>query len=72
MRTVIRMEKRMMAWLPLSWMNCLIRRVKLLSSKLKWKSFSGGKPAEFDYCTRKSVAPSEPAAAAVRSNLKLK
>ena len=25
-----------------------------------------------DYCTRKSVAPSEPAAAAVRSNLKLK
>lgn len=23
--------KRMMAWLPLSWMNCLIRRVKLLS-----------------------------------------
>ena len=45
------------------------KNVKL---KLKWKSFSGDKSAEFDYCTRKSVAPSEPAAAAVRSNLKVK
>ena len=45
---------------------------KTVKLKLKWKSFSGDKSAEFDYCTRKSVAPSEPAAAAVRSNLKLK
>ena len=45
---------------------------KTVKLKLKWKSFSGDKSAEFDYCTRKSVTPSEPAAAAVRSNLKLK
>ena len=45
---------------------------KTVKLKLKWKSFSGDKSAEFDYCTRKCVTPSEPAAAAVRSNLKLK
>lgn len=45
---------------------------KTVKLKLKWKSFSGDKSAEFDYCTRKFVTPSEPAAAAVRSNLKLK
>lgn len=45
---------------------------KTVKLKLKWKSFSGDKSAEFDYCTRKSVTPSELAAAAVRSNLKLK
>ena len=45
---------------------------KTVKLKLKWKSFSGDKSAEFDYCTRKSVTPSEPAAAAVRSNLELK
>ena len=45
---------------------------KTVKLKLKWKSFSGDKSAEFGYCTRKAVAPSEPAAAAVRSNLKLK
>ena len=45
---------------------------KTVKLKLKWKSFSGDKSAEFDYCTRKSVAPSQPSAAAVRSNLKLK
>lgn len=45
---------------------------KTVKLKLKWKSFSGDKSAEFDYCTQKSVTPSEPVAAAVRSNLKLK
>ncbi len=44
---------------------------KTVKLKLKWKSFSGEKSAEFDYCTRKSVTPSNPEAAAVRSNLKL-
>lgn len=44
---------------------------KTVKLKLKWKSFSGDKSAEFDYCTRKSVTPSNPAVAAVRSKLKL-
>ena len=30
---------------------------KTVKLKLKWKSFSGEKSAEFDYCTRKSVRP---------------
>ena len=28
---------------------------KTVKLKLKWKSFSGDKSAEFDYCTRKST-----------------
>ena len=70
MRMVIRMERRMMAWFKLD--ELPDTEGKTVKLKLKWKSFSGDKSAEFDYCTRKSVAPSEPAAAAVRSNLKLK
>ena len=31
---------------------------KTVKLKLKWKSFSGEKSAEFDYCTRKAVTPS--------------
>ena len=45
---------------------------KTVKLKLKWKSFSGEKSAEFDYCTRKSVTPSEAAITAVRSTLDLK
>ena len=45
---------------------------KTVKLKLKWKSFSGEKSAEFDYCTRKAVTPSESAIAAVRSTLELK
>lgn len=45
---------------------------KTVKLKLKWKSFSGEKSAEFDYCTRKTVTPSESAIAAVRSTLELK
>lgn len=45
---------------------------KTVKLKLKWKSFSGEKSAEFDYCTRKTVTPSESAIATVRSTLDLK
>lgn len=45
---------------------------KTVKLKLKWKSFSGEKSAEFDYCTRKAVTPSESAIATVRSTLDLK
>ncbi len=45
---------------------------KTVKLKLEWKSFSGEKSAEFDYCTRKTVTPSESAIAAVRSTLELK
>lgn len=45
---------------------------KTVKLTLKWKSFTGDKTAEFDYCTRKAVTPENPAAAAVRSRLKLK
>lgn len=45
---------------------------KTVKLKLKWKSFSGEKSAEFDYCTQKSVTPIEPAIAAARSSLNLK
>lgn len=45
---------------------------KIVKLKLKWKSFSGEKSAEFDYCTRKAVTPSESAIATVRSTLDLK
>ena len=45
---------------------------KTVKLKLKWKSFSGDKSAEFDYCTRKSVAPTGTAVAAVRSTLGLR
>ena len=45
---------------------------KTVKLKLKWKSFSGEKTAEFDYCTRGSVASGNPEAAAVRNSLNLK
>lgn len=45
---------------------------KTVKLKLKWKSFTGDKSAEFDYCTRKSVTPSNPEVAAAGSNLNLK
>ncbi len=45
---------------------------KTVKLKLKWKSFSGEKSAEFDYCTRKAVTPSESAITAVRSTLELR
>lgn len=44
---------------------------KIVKLKLKWKSFSGDKSAEFDYCTRKAT-PATSAIAAQRSVLKLK
>ena len=44
---------------------------KTVKLKLKWKSFSGEKSAEFDYCTRKSVTPESPAITSVRSSLNL-
>lgn len=45
---------------------------KTVKLKLKWKSFSGDKSAEFDYCTRKSVTPQSSAIASTRNNLNLK
>ena len=44
---------------------------KTVKLKLKWKSYSGEKSAEFDYCTRKSVTPKSSAVTAVRNNLNL-
>ena len=44
---------------------------KTVKLKLKWKSFSGEKSAEFDYCTRKSVTPESPAITSVRNSLNL-
>ncbi|WP_455666114.1 NigD-like protein [Phocaeicola sp.] len=44
---------------------------KTVKLKLKWKSFSGDKSAEFDYCTRKAT-PGGADIAAERSVLKLK
>lgn len=44
---------------------------KTVKLKLKWKSFSGDKSTEFDYCTRKST-PAPAPVAAERSVLKLK
>ena len=44
---------------------------KTVKLKLKWKSFSGDKSAEFDYCTRKSVTPPTPALTATRGNAHL-
>ncbi|MDH6533894.1 hypothetical protein D0T51_02680 [Parabacteroides sp. 52] len=43
---------------------------KTVKLKLKWKSFTGDKSAEFDYCTRKST-PASSAMAAQRSELHL-
>lgn len=45
---------------------------KTVKLKLKWKSFSGEKSAEFDYCTRKAATPSAAAITAVRSTLELR
>ena len=45
---------------------------KIVKLKLKWKSFSGEKSAEFDYCTRKAVTSSAAAITAVRSTLELR
>ena len=45
---------------------------KTVKLKLKWKSFTGDKSAEFDYCTQKSVTPVNAAITSVRSNLNLK
>lgn len=44
---------------------------KTVKLKLKWKSFSGDKSAEFNYCTRKST-PAKSAIADERSILNLK
>lgn len=44
---------------------------KTVKLKLKWKSFSGDKSAEFDYCTRKST-PAKSAIADERNALNLK
>ncbi len=44
---------------------------KTVKLKLKWKSYSGDKSAEFDYCTRKST-PATSAIAAQRSEINLK
>lgn len=45
---------------------------KTVKLKLKWKSFSGDKSAEFDYCTRKSTSPQNPALTAIRSEVSMK
>lgn len=45
---------------------------KTVKLTLKWKSFTGDKSATFDYCTQKAVTPPNPAATAVRGELKLK
>lgn len=39
---------------------------------LKWKSFSGEKSAEFDYCTRKEVNPNPEALTSLRSTYKVR
>ncbi|NDW08491.1 NigD-like protein [Dysgonomonas sp. 520] len=44
---------------------------KTVKLRLKWKSFSGDKFTEFDYCTRKST-PASSAITSERSNAKLK
>lgn len=44
---------------------------KTVKLKLKWKSFSGDKTAEFNYCTRKST-PSKSSIAEARSMINLK
>ena len=44
---------------------------KTVKLKLKWKSYSGEKSAEFDYCTRKSTLPATSAVTSVRNNLNL-
>lgn len=41
---------------------------KTVKLKLKWKSFSGEKSAEFDYCTKKTVMPNNEAITSVKSN----
>ena len=44
---------------------------KTVKLKLKWKSFSGDKSAEFNYCTRRST-PGKSSIASARSIIKLK
>lgn len=44
---------------------------KTVKLKLKWKSFSGDKSAEFDYCTRKATTPESDEIATQRSVLQL-
>ena len=45
---------------------------KPVKLKLKWKSFSGDKSAEFDYCTRKSTPANKSGIGEERSVLNLK
>lgn len=45
---------------------------KTVKLKLKWKSFTGNKSAEFDYCTRKSTPAPAPTTPPERSVLELK
>ena len=45
---------------------------KTVKLKLKWKSFSGEKSAEFDYCTRKSTPSNKSGIGEERSELNLK
>ncbi|CCY91320.1 MULTISPECIES: NigD1/NigD2 family lipoprotein [unclassified Phocaeicola] len=45
---------------------------KTVKLTLKWKSFSGEKSAEFNYCTRKPTAPQNPAITSVRNSYQLK
>jgi len=45
---------------------------KTVKLKLKWKSFSGDKSTEFDYCTRKSASGESSSITSVRSTLNLK
>lgn len=44
---------------------------KTVKLTLKWKSFSGEKSAQFDYCTRKSSGGSDESLTEVRNNLNL-
>lgn len=45
---------------------------KTVKLKLKWKSFSGDKSAEFDYCTRSKSTPAKASIIAERNVLNLK
>lgn len=45
---------------------------KTVKLKLKWKSFTGEKATEFDYCSRQATLPDNPDAEIVRNEMNLK
>lgn len=44
---------------------------KTVKLTLKWRSFTGDKSAQFDYCTRRSMLPAQPEVTSVRNSLNL-